>query len=271
MKRIGWSLLAVVMLVPALAGAQEDPAKGPLPAPTGGSGPSILGSDADQAADPQGSSRGATFVSPTKFSARQSSTTPVLTYASFFYFNSPGSSSSVRYYAQLDVPSGALVDTFTCIYNDASATNNVGFSLWKYSTDFNTSPATRTSGSLGTGASSGSPGVAYTNVFLATPETISIFDGLNVVTTYHLSADVSDDTSFGGCWVFWKRQVKAAPATATFTDVPTTNGQFKFVEALVSSGVTSGCGGGNYCPDSPVTRGQMAVFLSVALGLNFPY
>jgi hypothetical protein len=40
-------------------------------------------------------------------------------------------------------------------------------------------------------------------------------------------------------------------------------------EALLAAGITGGCGGGAYCPDSPVTRGQMAVFLSRALGLHF--
>ena len=35
-------------------------------------------------------------------------------------------------------------------------------------------------------------------------------------------------------------------------------------------GSPPGCGPGAYCPDSPVTRGQMAVFLSIALGLHFP-
>jgi hypothetical protein len=56
---------------------------------------------------------------------------------------------------------------------------------------------------------------------------------------------------------------------ATFGDVPTNHQFFRFIEALVSSGITSGCGGGNYCPNDPVTRGQMAVFLSTALGLHF--
>ena len=51
---------------------------------------------------------------------------------------------------------------------------------------------------------------------------------------------------------------------------PTTSPQFKFVEALFAAGITAGCGGGNYCPDNPVTRGQMAVFLASALGLHFP-
>ena len=61
--------------------------------------------------------------------------------------------------------------------------------------------------------------------------------------------------------------VSAAPATATFLDVPASNPFFQFVEALAASGITAGCGGGNYCPNNPVTRGQMAVFLAKALGL----
>jgi len=69
--------------------------------------------------------------------------------------------------------------------------------------------------------------------------------------------------------VHWKRQVSPAPATATFNDVPTGHWAFQFIEALADSGITGGCGGGNYCPDSPITRGEMAVFLSAALGLHF--
>jgi len=36
---------------------------------------------------------------------------------------------------------------------------------------------------------------------------------------------------------------------------------FAFIEALARSGITAGCGNGNYCPSSPVSRAQMAVFL----------
>ena len=35
---------------------------------------------------------------------------------------------------------------------------------------------------------------------------------------------------------------------------------------LAAESITAGCGGGNYCPDAPVTRGQMAVFLSKTFG-----
>ena len=30
---------------------------------------------------------------------------------------------------------------------------------------------------------------------------------------------------------------------------------------LASEGITTGCGGGDYCPNDPATRAQMAVFL----------
>lgn len=92
--------------------------------------------------------------------------------------------------------------------------------------------------------------------------------------TCHYMARVRFDATTGltlqKIRVQWNRQVSPAPAAATFSDVPTTHPQFRFVEALVDAGITGGCAAGAYCPDAAVTRGQMAVFLSVALGLNFP-
>lgn len=40
-----------------------------------------------------------------------------------------------------------------------------------------------------------------------------------------------------------------------------------WIEQLAAEGITSGCGGGNYCPESTVTRDQMAVFLVKAFNL----
>jgi hypothetical protein len=77
-------------------------------------------------------------------------------------------------------------------------------------------------------------------------------------------------TRVGSVRVAWKRQVSAAPGTATFGDVPVGSPYHRFVEALLASEITAGCGNGNYCPDAPLTRGQMAVFLAAALGLHFP-
>ncbi len=48
---------------------------------------------------------------------------------------------------------------------------------------------------------------------------------------------------------------------ADFLDVPQSNGFHADVAKVFRNGVTAGCGAGNYCPTSPVTRAQMAVFL----------
>jgi hypothetical protein len=41
-----------------------------------------------------------------------------------------------------------------------------------------------------------------------------------------------------------------------------------WIEQLAAESITGGCGGGNYCPGSPNTRGQMAVFLTKTFGLQ---
>ena len=52
------------------------------------------------------------------------------------------------------------------------------------------------------------------------------------------------------------------PATlGVFADVPSNGFAADFIENLYSLGVTGGCGGGNFCPNSSATRAQMAVFL----------
>lgn len=58
----------------------------------------------------------------------------------------------------------------------------------------------------------------------------------------------------------------APPACVTpmLADVPCSSPYARWINELATRGVTSGCGGGNYCPSAPVTREQMAVFLLVA-------
>jgi hypothetical protein len=51
-----------------------------------------------------------------------------------------------------------------------------------------------------------------------------------------------------------------------FADVPCASPFARWVNELVARGITGGCGGGLYCPLAPVTRGQMAVFLSATFG-----
>jgi hypothetical protein len=49
--------------------------------------------------------------------------------------------------------------------------------------------------------------------------------------------------------------------SGVFADVPVGSFADAWIEQLAEEGITSGCGNGNYCPDDPVTRAQMAVFL----------
>ncbi len=58
------------------------------------------------------------------------------------------------------------------------------------------------------------------------------------------------------------------PATGTvFNDVPASSFAAAYIEQLAALGISSGCGGGNYCPGSSVTRGQVAVFLTTTYTL----
>jgi RHS repeat-associated protein/uncharacterized repeat protein (TIGR01451 family) len=50
-----------------------------------------------------------------------------------------------------------------------------------------------------------------------------------------------------------------------FSDVPETHSFYTFIGKLSARAVTQGCGSGNYCPDSSVTREQMAAFIIRAL------
>ena len=123
---------------------------------------------------------------------------------------------------------------------------------------------------LATGNTVGTPGDTTVVASLTTPETID-----NVNFQYFAEIELGS----GGfatlrvfaLRVFYNLQVSPAPAVATFGDVPTTHLFHQFIEALAVAGITAGCSAAPplYCPDAPVTRGQMAVFLSRALGLHF--
>jgi len=65
---------------------------------------------------------------------------------------------------------------------------------------------------------------------------------------------------------------KPPPATETvFSDVPQDHWAAAWIEQLAAEGITTGCGGGNYCPGASVTRGHMAVFLQRTFDLPVPH
>jgi len=57
-------------------------------------------------------------------------------------------------------------------------------------------------------------------------------------------------------------------STPVFADVPCSDPFARWVNELAARGITAGCGGGQYCPSAPVTRGQMGVFLTRTFGLE---
>jgi len=97
-------------------------------------------------------------------------------------------------------------------------------------------------------------------------------DGDDLVDTvaYAVHVQLIPGGALGAVRILWRRQISAPPASPTFGDVPEADPAWHHVEALAASGITAGCGAGDYCPNATLTRRQMAVFLTKALGLHWP-
>ena len=169
------------------------------------------------------------------------------------------------------LPSGAAVFGVTMFYYDADAAD---VSFWLYR-ETGTSSTGFTFTSVFSDHSNGATGFQGGYHALAAPETIRNVDPANGQTNmYLLTVSVSPsglatDLRFGGATLWYTLQISPAPATATFSDVPTGYWAFRQIEALAASGITAGCGGSNFCPENYVKRSEMAVYLAKALGLHW--
>jgi hypothetical protein len=172
------------------------------------------------------------------------------------------------------LPNGALLTQVALYVEDSSEEEDFEgiFFLRFLPSATGGSPALQLIADLST---SGSPGPTVVYEFLNRPIVYQQDvdrDGQSDVVSYALQFTSNPpDIRFHMVRLRWRRQVSPAPAGASFGDVPTHHAFFQFVEALADSGITVGCGSGNYCPDAPLTRGQMAVFLAKALGLHWPW
>jgi hypothetical protein len=167
----------------------------------------------------------------------------------------------LEYFASLDLPAGAVIDFIGL--NSATDTNAVlGSALWLRDKSGNVS--------LVNGFSVAAHGFDTDYVGPLNYLVASHLNGNGLVLNVE-QAPSATSQYFGFVEVWWHRTVSDPPASASFNDVPTNHPFFQFIEALRASGITGGCGASNYCPDNPVTRGQMAVFLAKALGLHWPY
>lgn len=188
-------------------------------------------------------------------------------YGATAYFTSPQQARfcqpnmDIHYRATLQVPAGAVID-FVGVNTATNTDAVIGFALWdrdRYGTT-----------TMLVGFSL--PAHASFDTDYAGPL------GIQVTSNVHHALVLEVENAPNPSWqyfswveIWWHRTVSPPPASPTFNDVPGSDFGFQYIEALAASGITGGCGGGNYCPDANLTRRQMAIFLAKALGLHWPY
>lgn len=175
-----------------------------------------------------------------------------------------------------ELPTGANLSQIAFYVNDSDADNNIEAWYCTFEVHSNFGDAYGSICNL-IDSTSGTPGstVIFDTINVTVRRMTDIdSDGTPEIVSHYLmfqpGGDAGPDQKIHMARLVWERQLGPAPGSATFSDVPTGHAFFQHVEALADAGITAGCGGGNYCPNDPVTRGQMAVFLAKALGLHWP-
>ncbi len=183
---------------------------------------------------------------------------------------------------------GSGTRLFLLLFNKATASRDAAISsasplhwrsrLWRFD------PAVRL-GSAGTAPPAGGS-LALTLPARSATLAVTLLDFLDVPPShsfYDFVMTVADDGVSAGCGasdfcpdsavtraqmaVFLLKSKLGAnyappPAAGTvFADVPAGAFAADWIEDLAARGITAGCGGGKYCPDAPVSRAEMAVFL----------
>jgi hypothetical protein len=163
----------------------------------------------------------------------------------------------------IHVPTGAIIDYVELDACDSNATTDMSMSMLDCDPLGNTGCSNPTS--LTTTGSTGCQVLSVSSL------------GYTVDNANHaISIEVVDNAGDGSLLlssvaVGYRLQVSPAPVTPTFADVDGGSIYYQFIEALSASGITAGCDGvPNFCPDRPITRQEMAVFMAKALGLHFP-
>ena len=172
-------------------------------------------------------------------------------------------------WAPVQLPSGSLVSFLDIYYGDTDPINDIGAELWEF-----TGILVPGVVQIATAYSSGSNGfgLASSAAFSYTVNNyVGNVNGAQLSVFIYTSGNPGNTREFKSVSLYWARQVSPAPATQTFNDVAPADFGYQYIEALAASGITGGCGGGNYCPNGTLTRAQMAIFLSKALGLYWAF
>ena len=162
--------------------------------------------------------------------------------------------------APLKLPSGVDVKEVRLFFGDFDEDKNVRFVFYRSNTEDNSTDTV--------GAVESSGNVGYSTIGF---DPNIIFDNYNqYYFAVRLNSNFALNHQFKGVRVAYRRTISPPPATQTFSDVSPTLQFFPYIEALASSGITTGYGDGTFRPNQFVTRGQMAAFLARALGLHHP-
>lgn len=97
-------------------------------------------------------------------------------------------------------------------------------------------------------------------------EMMTHFEGHGLGFEHHTDSNATMFGQFGvhpsrGAALATTDRVCASAAYHTFLDVPADRWSWQYVEALENARITKGCGAGNFCPTSFLTRAEMAVTL----------
>jgi hypothetical protein len=169
--------------------------------------------------------------------------------------------------ANVDIPTGARVLDMYVNVEDSSATDDVYAWLSTCQTDHSLIVSYPIDDSLKT---TDSPGIQRLHQNFSGDNII--IDNFNKSYFVRVRLEATNlSNKFGSIQICYALQVSPDPASATFSDVPIGHWAHQYVEALYASGITEGYSDGTFRPGQPVLRGQMAAFLSKALGLHWPY
>ena len=116
---------------------------------------------------------------------------------------------------------------------------------------------------------------ATTNTFADVAPDYTFFDAINLLRGRSITDGCAgaplrfcpnDNITRGQMAVFIVRSIMGGDnfsysSTPYFTDTPANYPFFKWIQKMWELGITNGCTPTGYCPNDPVTRGQMAVFI----------